>query len=173
MDNTALIIIDVQSGIFTIPNSPVYKGDELLENISYLINKARQKRLPIIYVQHQHNKGGILEYGSDAWEIHHQIKPAKDDIIIHKTTPDSFHETTLKDELDKREINKLILVGFQTEYCVDTTCRRAFSLGYDVILVKDGHSTLDSLLKASEIIEHHNGVLGNWFAELKSTKEVI
>jgi len=61
----------------------------------------------------------------------------------------------------------------QTEYCIDTTCPRAFTLGYEVTLVKDAHSTWDSsLLKANRIIEHHNNVLGGWFVTLKSEREI-
>ena len=64
--------------------------------------------------------------------------------MIQKWTPDSFHETSLHDELKNKGIQNLILTGNQTEMCVDTTCRRAFSLGYDVTVVKDAHGTWDS-----------------------------
>ena len=47
----------------------------------------------------------------------------------------------------------------QTELCVDTTCRRAISLGFDVTLVSDGHTTIDGDLPAESIIGHHNAVL--------------
>jgi nicotinamidase-related amidase len=70
-------------------------------------------------------------------------------------------------------IKNLVIVGVQTEFCVDTTCRTAFSLGYKNILVSDGHSTFDSpILTAAQIIEHHNGIIGGLFAELKKTEEV-
>ncbi|WP_105616118.1 cysteine hydrolase family protein [Vallitalea okinawensis] len=172
MGNSALVIIDVQVGIFNIANYPIYNEKELLENIKKLIMEAREKEIPIIYVQHHHDEGGILQYGSEVWQVHQDIKPKEGDIIVHKNKPDSFQDTTLKDELEQRNISHLIMTGLQTEYCVDTTCRRAFSLGYDVSLVKDGHSTIDSTLKASQIIEHHNKVLGDWFADVKLTEEI-
>jgi len=76
-------------------------------------------------------------------------------------------------ELDIRGIKKLVITGLQTEYCVDTTCRRAYSLGYDVVLVKDAHSTWDSGdLSAQQIIDHHNNVLGGWFVTLKNEEDV-
>ncbi|HEX3047657.1 MAG TPA: isochorismatase family protein, partial [Bacillota bacterium] len=60
-----------------------------------------------------------------------------------------------------------------TEFCVDTTCRRAFSLGYETTLVQDAHSTFHSkVLTAPQIIAHHNNVLGGWFVTLKSTGEI-
>jgi len=64
-------------------------------------------------------------------------------------------------------------MGLQTEYCIYTTCRRAFSLGYVVILVKNAHSTWDSsCLTAQQIIWHHNYVLGGWFVVLKNEREI-
>lgn len=70
-------------------------------------------------------------------------------------------------------VRKLVITGLQTAYCVDTTCRRAYSLGYETVLVSDGHSTLDSdILKASQIIAHHNEVLGSQFATVLSASEV-
>lgn len=172
MGNSALIIIDVQVGMFNIANYPVYKAKELVGNIKSLIEQARSKEIPIIYIQHHHDEGGILQYGSEVWQVHQDIEPQEGDSIVHKNRPDSFQNTTLKEELDKRNIDQLIMTGLQSEYCVDTTCRRAFSLGYDVILVKDGHSTLDGALKAPQIIDHHNKVLGDWFAEVKLTEEI-
>lgn len=46
-----------------------------------------------------------------------------------------------------------------TEFCVDTTCRRALSLGFDVTLVSDADTTKDALLPAEQIIKHHNSIL--------------
>ena len=89
-----------------------------------------------------------------------------------KETPDAFHKTTLHQKLKSKGIEKLVITGLQTEYCIDTTCRRAYSLGYDVVLVKDAHSTWDSSnLTAEQIIGHHNRVLGGWFVTAKNENE--
>jgi len=172
MSDTAFLIIDMQVGNFSDPN-PVYKGNELLAKVKSLIAKARSAQIPIIYIQNSGGKGDPDEYGTPGWEIHPIIQSAEGDMVIQKQTPDAFHETRLHDELKPREIKRLIIVGLQTEYCIDTTCRRAFTLGYEVTLVRDAHSTWDSsLLKAQEIITHHNHVLGGWFVTLKSEKEI-
>ena len=99
--------------------------------------------------------------------------PDEGDVVIQKQTPDASYRTNLNLELEYRGIKKLIIAGLQTEYCIDTTCRRAFSLGYQVILVKDAHSTWDSpLLTAQQIINHHNNVLGGWFVTLKNERDI-
>ncbi len=150
----------------------VYKGEKLLHNLKDLIDQARSKGTPIFYIQHNAPAGQPLEYGAKGWEIHSDITPSKQDIIIQKATPDSFLNTTLNDELKKQGIEQLVITGIQTEVCVDTTCRRAFSLGYKVTLVSDTHSTWDSqVITAQEIINHHNGVL-RWFAEVITSRNI-
>jgi len=63
-------------------------------------------------------------------------------------------------------------MGAQTEVCVDTTCRRAFSLGFEVTLVSDGHSTWDNAtLSADQIIRHTNDTLAGWFVRLARVDE--
>lgn len=172
MSDTALLIVDMQSGNFS-GQHPIYKGDELLTRVKSLINKARIAQLPIVYVQNNGTHGDPDEYGTTGWEIHPSIKPLKVDTVVQKKTPDAFHETNLRHELESREIKKLVIAGLQTEYCIDTTCRRAYSLGYDVILVKDAHSTWNSpLFNAQQIIDHHNQVLSGFFVTLKNEEEV-
>ncbi len=172
MSKTALLIIDVQECNFA-DAEPVYRGSELLANINTLVTRARAAGVLVIYVQHCGEKGAIDEPGTAGWEIHAAVHPVKGDIIIRKHHPDAFQDTDLRDELESRSVRKLVIAGIQTEYCVDTTCRRAYSLGYNVTLVTDAHSTWDSdQLSAAQIIAHHNEVLGGWFAELKETDEI-
>lgn len=171
MKKTALVIIDVQKGMF-LESDPVYKGAELLHNIHELLAKARSKGIPVFYIQHQEAVGQPLEYGTEGWEIHEKIAPLPRDILIQKKTPDSFYQTSLDTELKKRDIRHVVLAGIQSDVCVDTTCRRAFSLGYKVTLVTDAHSTWDTKeLTAQQVINHHNQVL-RWFADGKETLEV-
>lgn len=165
-NNTALLVIAVQVGMFEGSDGPVYDGERLLENIRALIHEARQSGTPVIYIQHCEDPGELLEPDTHEWRIHPAIAPLDGELVVEKRTPDSFHETTLQRELDSRGMDRLILTGMQTECCVDTTCRRAFSRGYDVVLVKDAHGTWDAdNLSATQIIAHHNAVLGGWFAE--------
>lgn len=172
MSNTALLIIDMQVGNF-LESNPIYKGDELLEKVKSLITKARSAQIPIVYVQNNGGNGDPDEYGTPGWEIHPSIVPAEGDVRVQKQNPDAFYETNLQSELETRRIKKLVIAGLQTEYCVDTTCRRAFTLDYDIILVKDAHSTWDSQpFTAQQIIDHHNQVLGGWFVTLKNEGEI-
>lgn len=171
MMKKALLIIDVQNGMFQEGNV-VYKGESLLQNLKDVIVQARSTDTPIFYLQHNAPAGKPLEYGTKGWEIHPEIMPGNQDVIIQKTTPDSFFNTSLDDELKKQGVEHLVITGIQTEVCVDTTCRRAFSMGYKVTLASDTHSTWDSQnITAQQIINHHNGVL-RWFANVILSKDI-
>lgn len=74
--------------------------------------------------------------------------------------------------LQEKGIEHVILSGMQTEYCVDTTTRRACSEGYKVTLVSDAHSTFNTeVLRAEDIVKHHNTVLGA-FADVVALKDL-
>ena len=172
MTDTALLIIDMQVGNFSESN-PIYNGNELLKKVRSLIVKGRAAQISIVYVQNNGGPDDPDEYGTPGWEIQSSIAPVEGDVIIQKQTPDAFNKTNLHHELESKGIKRLVIAGLQTEYCVDTTCRRAFSLGYNVILVRDAHSTWDSsLLSAQQIIDHHNHVLGGVFVALRRAEEI-
>ena len=171
--NTALLVIDVQVNMFDEAD-PVYQGDELLLKINHLLEKARNAHIPIIYIQHGSTRPGHpMEVGSSGWQIHPAIAPREGDTVIRKSVPDSFQDTRLQEALADMGVKNLVISGIQTELCVDTTSRSAFRLGYDVTLVKDAHSTWErGALTASQIIDHHNSLLEDWFVTLKAADEV-
>ncbi|USG67383.1 cysteine hydrolase [Brevibacillus ruminantium] len=155
MRNTALLVVDAQVCLI----EQTYQGHAVLERIQKLITRARDLQIPVIYIQHCENEGEF-EIGTPTWQIHSAITPFAHEPVIRKFACDSFLDTTLQNELEFRQINHLVIVGWQTEYCIDTTSRRAISLGYDVTLVSDCHSTFNnSVLKAEQIIAHHNALL--------------
>ena len=173
-DKTALVVIDTQVGMFETPGlPPVPNGERLLENIEGLIRRAREADVAVVHVRHADGPGHPLEKGTRGWETHPRVAPKGGEPIVYKETPDSFLRTTLGEALEARGIGRLVLAGMQTEYCVDTTCRRAFGLGYDVTLAADAHGTWDDgILTAAQIAAHHNEVMGNGFAEVVPAREI-
>ncbi|WP_436517526.1 isochorismatase family protein [Ekhidna sp. To15] len=100
MSKSALIIIDVQSGMYNgerIP--PIFEGEQKIASIKHLIEKARSRGIPLIYIQHNGDKGHPLEKGIESWKVHSQIQPLKEDLIIEKKYPDSFLNTRLSEIL--------------------------------------------------------------------------
>src|SRR6266487_4175973 len=133
--DTALVVIDAQIGVV----GEAYHHDEVLDNINLLLDRARTSGTPVIYVQHNEPKGGELEPGTTKWPIHPAIEP--------------------------RGIKRLVITGGHTQYCVDTTVRRAVAQGYDVLLASDAHTTEDSAtLPAEKIIAFYNETLNGFWA---------
>jgi nicotinamidase-related amidase len=157
-EKIALLIIDAQVNMFA-PDNAVYGSEKVLQTLSTLIARARSANIPVVYIQ---NNGGPDDPdlpGTPGWELHPALTPNEGEIVIQKTTPSSFYRTSLREELTRLGVKHVILAGMQTEYCIDTTCRHAFVLDYQVTLVKDGHSTYDtSILKAPDVIAHHNAI---------------
>jgi nicotinamidase-related amidase len=153
----ALLVIDVQRGLIES-----FEDDwaAVLPTIAELVKRARQAQLPVIYVQHDGGPGHPLEIDSAGWQIHPSVAPTPADVIVHKRWSDAFAETALDHELRSRDVGHVVLTGAQTEYCVDATARRAASLGFDVTLVSDGHTTSASRqLSRAQIVAHHNRTL--------------
>ncbi len=70
---------------------------------------------------------------------------------------DAFAGTPLQDLLKGWAVKRLVVGGYATEFCVDTTVRRASGLGFKITLLEDGHTTHNKAhLSAEKIREHHN-----------------
>jgi nicotinamidase-related amidase len=158
--NTALLIIDAQANMFAADH-PVFESEQILQKLKDLIARARLAHVPVVYVQ---NNGSEIDPdmpGTPGWEIHPALTPEKGDTVIQKFTPDSFHETDLQSQLDRKNVRRLVIAGMQTDYCVNATARRAHALGYAVTLVSDAHTTYPAGgLSAPQIIAQYNEDLG-------------
>lgn len=157
---SALLVIDVQRGLCE-GKYAAFEADALVKRLNVLAKKARADKVPVIWIHHE-EEGGPLEHGTEGWQLAKGLESAPDDILVRKTTPDSFLRTGLERLLKTHQIDRLVVCGMQSDFCVDTTTRRALALGYPVDLVSDGHSTLDnSHLTAAQIIAHHNETLSH------------
>ncbi|MDM5187972.1 isochorismatase family protein [Bacillus sp. DX4.1] len=166
----ALIIIDMQEIFFSEEKNYLYQHEQLLENVNMVIDWAKTKAIPVIFIQHtDQNPSDEMAKGKYAWELHKGLHRESSDIVIEKITWDSFYQTNLEKTLKNLGIEQLIFVGAQTEFCLDTTMRIAYSKGYQQnLLVKGAHSTLNSSqLSAEQIIEHHESVWNNRFVQIQ------
>ncbi len=157
---TALLVIDVQQALCA-GEWACFDIQNILPRINGLTAKARAAGALVILVQHEEDEGS-LQPGSDGWQLAAALDAQPGDIRVSKRTPDSFHRTDLQALLQERGVTELVICGLQSDFCVDTTTRRALALGYPVTLVADAHSTLDNgVLTAAQITAHHNTTLGN------------
>ena len=172
---TCLLVIDVQWGMFQGLKVPkVWNDEHLLARILTLIERARATKTRVVYVQHAGEPHELLSAGSPAFALHPAIVPAADEPVVVKRRPNAFVGTSLHEVLRGMAIDHILACGIQTEACVDSTCRAAADLGYEVTLVSDAHSTWDNkTLKAPQIIAHHNATLKDYdFVQLSTTDDV-
>lgn len=159
----ALLVIDVQVSIMDGSGEtprPAYRRDEVLARIDALLTNARAAKVPVIYLQHDDATYAPMFPGEAGWQIHPAVAPAAGDLVIRKRASDGFYATSLRSELDARGVTHLVVAGADTEFCVDTTVRRALSLDYEVILAADAHTTSsDGGLPAEQIVAYHNALL--------------
>lgn len=167
---TALVVIDVQRGILDLPNLERKKEidralDETVRRIAGLIDRARRSSVPVLFIQHDGGPGHRLEPTAPGWPLRAEIAPLANEPVIRKRACDAFFETTLDTKLKAAEVGKVVIAGCMTQYCIDTSVRRAVSLGYDVVLASDGHTTADTgALRFEQIIAHHNALLDGFDA---------
>ena len=161
---TALLIIDVQQGLCEGDgggDGVAFESTQVIARINTVSAKARAAGAPVIFIQHE-SASGYLEFETPAWQLAQGLHVEPADLRIRKTTPDAFLRTDLQDMLQQHAINNLIICGMHTEFCVDTTTRRALALGYPVVLVADAHTSAGNAhLPAAQVIAHHNATLTN------------
>ena len=157
----ALIVIDVQNGVYAYEDSEVFAGQALVATINRLIASARAAGCPVVFVRHEDE---WLLAGSHEWELVGELDARSDtDIFVGKRHGSAFHDTPLEETLRRMGVDEIVLCGLQTELCVDSTLRHAVARNFEVSLAEDAHSTFDSgALTAPQIIEHHSRTLANY-----------
>lgn len=157
MPTSALVIIDMQQGLFAAQQPDDYAA--VLQRIQALYAAARAAGRPVIFVCHE-APDTALAFQSQGWQLVAGLALAPADILVRKTTPDGFLRTDLHVQLQQHQIGRLVITGYASEFCVDTTVRSAAAHGYAVDLVADSHTTHDKPhLAGATIRAHHNATL--------------
>jgi nicotinamidase-related amidase len=159
MTASAVLVIDVQQALCEGEHA-AFEASRVIDRINEVAAKARTAGAPVVFVQHE-SAAGALAHGSPGWQLAKGLHVERGDLRLRKTTPDAFHRTDLEAILRRHAITDLVICGMHTEFCVDTTTRRALALGYPVVLVEDAHTSAGNRhLSAPQIVRHHNETLG-------------
>jgi nicotinamidase-related amidase len=162
----ALLILDMQVGLFHGPDKP-WAGEALLNTLNSLLNKARRAGAPIFLARHVGPPGSPIEPGSPLTQLVQELLLQGDEVIFKKSRPNAFAMTDLADRLKACGSQGVVIAGMKTQYCVDSTCRAARDLGFDAVLIADGHTCTDTpTLKAESIVAHHNATLAGPFCRV-------
>jgi nicotinamidase-related amidase len=156
----AVLVIDVQRSLCE-GEYETFDAARVIDRINQVTASARTAGALVVIIQHE-SPSGPLTHGSPGWHLAPSLQTAPTDTFVRKTAADAFHLTELDALLKRKAITEIVICGMQTDFCVDTTTRRALALGYPVVLVSDGHTTLaNKHLSAAQIIDHHNETLSN------------
>lgn len=169
----ALLVVDMQVGLFNGPDKP-FERERVLENINQLIRRARQAGVPIFAVRHTGPAESPIHAGSPLWQLLPTLElDEQHDTLFDKTRPNCFFGTELAERLHAADIGQLVIVGMKTQYCIDSTCRAAADLGFAPVLVANAHTCMDTpVLTAKAIIDHHNATLNGAFVRLENTVDI-
>ena len=138
----ALLVIDVQNEYFT-GMLPITHPADHLGNILRAVDGA-QGKIPIVFVQHHFPQPEMpfFKRGSHEWELHPEIARRPHDLLVEKTLPGSFTNTNLETWLREQGVSTVVVAGYMTHMCCDTTAREAVHRGFTVEFLGDATGTL-------------------------------
>jgi nicotinamidase-related amidase len=158
----ALLVIDVQNEYFT-GKLPVSYPPDTLPRILTAMDAATTKGVPVVVIQHSapQPNSATFRKGSPEWELHPEVGARPQAVLIEKTLPGSFTGTNLEEWLKENGVDTLVIAGYMTQMCCDTTARQAVHLGYNVEFLADATGTLDIKNTAGSVTaeELHRAIL--------------
>jgi nicotinamidase-related amidase len=149
---TALLVIDVQNEYFSGAR-PVSYPPGSLENILKAMEAAHAHGLPIVLIQHAslNPQAEAFRKDSHGWKLLPEVMERPHDVVIPKNYPGSFTRTNLEIWLHERGIERVVICGYMTQMCCDTTARQAFHREFKADFLADATGTLDQANAAGKI----------------------
>ena len=153
MSRTALVLIDIQNDYFPGGRWPVDKMQEVSKNAASLLKNARIKDHMIIHIRHEipSDQAPFFRPGTSGAKIHTSVAPIEGEPVILKHRPNSFHDTSLRDDLEAKAITDVIICGAMTQMCIDATARAAVDFGYTVTVVEDACGAKEQSFNDTEV----------------------
>lgn len=130
----ALLVIDVQKAFFKNPET-AHSLEQAIVQINAGIQLFRDKKLPVICIQHMVKETGLLP-GTEGFDLPESLNILPTDPHIHKTYGNSFNKTSLEQSLREQNIDTIIITGYCAEYCVLSTYRGALDLDFTPALLR-------------------------------------
>ena len=167
--DSALLMIDLQNtyreGLMTLDGV-----EPAIVEAQALLQRARRAGIPIIHVRHDAGAGSPYDVSARIGQISDEVAPQGDEAVITKAYPSAFVGTDLQARLEQAGVKNVIVAGFMTHMCVNSTARSAFSLGYSPTVVASTTATRDlpgtdgSVVPAAALQAASLAALGDLFA---------
>ncbi len=134
LKDSALIMVDCQNtyrrGIMQLTNA-----EAAILEAQKLLQMARDLKIPIIHIQHDAGVGSPYDVTAEIGQISSEVAPKNGENVITKNYPNAFITTPLEAQLKALGIENLVLAGFMTHMCINSTARGAFNLGFKPTVV--------------------------------------
>jgi nicotinamidase-related amidase len=154
-----LLVVDAQVGVL----DGAWEAERVIANVARAVERARAQGVPVLWVQHEDEE---LVAGPAAWRWAPDRAPTDGEPVFPKRFNSSFEETGLESELARLGATHVVLAGAASNWCIRATAYAALDRGYDLTLLKDGHTTgpiefTDGrVVEAEGIVRELNAVMG-------------
>jgi Amidases related to nicotinamidase len=167
-----LLVVDTQK---CITNENLYNFDLFVSNVEKIIDTARKNNIEVIYVRHDDGPGSELTRGTKGFEIYEKFKPANEEKIFDKQVNSAFKETGLLEYLIGKGEKDIIIVGLQTDYCIDATIKCGFEHGFNMIVPAYTNTTIDNrFISAEQTYKYYNEFMWKGrYAECITLDEIL
>jgi nicotinamidase-related amidase len=118
-------------------------AEDAFAEAARLLARARASGIPVFHVMHDAGQGSPYDITAEIGQISREVAPAAGEPVVVKHYPSSFFQTDLGAQLDKAGRRDLVLTGFMTHMCVNSTARDAFNLGYRPAVIASATATRD------------------------------
>ena len=136
-----LLVIDMQKGIV---DEELYAFNTFMDRVVRLVETARKKHVEVIFIQHDAGSNSGLSVGDEGFEIIDQLSPEPEEKVFVKTINSCFGNKDFEDYMEQQEDKRLMIIGLQTNYCIDCTVKSAFERGFEVIIPEGTNTTFDN-----------------------------
>nr|MBL8455741.1 cysteine hydrolase [Zoogloeaceae bacterium] len=169
LSDSALVIVDAQNtyreGIMQLTGV-----EPALEQCATLLARARALKIPVLHIQHDAGPGTPYDVSAEIGAIADKVAPADGEPVVVKNYPNAFVGTDLDARLKDTGVKNLVVVGFMTHMCINSTARGAFNLGYAVAVPAAATATRPlpapdgSVVSAASLQSAALAALGDLFA---------
>ncbi|MCR4578438.1 MAG: cysteine hydrolase [Clostridiales bacterium] len=166
-----LLVIDMQKALV---DDELYAFDTFMDRTVRLIGAAREHGVEVIYAQHDAGPGSGLSAGDEGFEIADEVRPAPGEKVFVKTISSCFGNADFRAYMEQQEDKRLMIVGLQTNYCIDATVKSAFERGYEVIIPEGTNSTFDNDYMTGETaVKYYNEDVWDNVADVVTFDEAV
>ena len=167
-----LLVVDMQKAL--TEDGELYDAEAFMDRNIRLIEAARKNNVEVIFVQHDAGEGSGFSVGDEDFEIDPRVAPKDGEKVFVKTINSCFGNTDFKAYMEQQEDKRLMVIGLQTNYCIDATVKAAFERGFDVIVPEGTNSTFDNNYMTGETtVAYYNEDVWDGVADLPTFEEAM